>query len=252
VRPLVLNYHAFGERSTEDDPHHHFVPLDAFSEQVELLLGRGWHALDEATFLAGLSTNVWPDRSFLITIDDGYVSTLEAADVLAAKNVPAVVYIPAGLVGGSSSAWAPEMRAEPLLDADGAKAVVRAGVAVGAHGWDHRPMRDMTPDELQRNTREARAVLADVTGSPPRTFAYPGGHYDDAARAAVEDAGYEASFAVGGNDGRYALPRIDVNASDTMRTFTMKCSRWWPAAHAIASRLPRVRRGLHRLVGSAR
>ena len=113
-------------------------------------------------------------------------------------------------------------------------------------------MRDMEPSRLERNTQEARAVLADVTGVPPRTFAYPGGHYDDAARAAVERAGFEASFAVGGNDGRFALPRIDVNASDTLRTFSMKCSRWWPVAQAVGSRLPRVRRGLHRLVGSAR
>ena len=252
MRPLILNYHAFGKRSTADDPHHHFVPVDAFADQIDALLGRGWNPLDESSYLAGLRAQRWPAHSFLITIDDGFVSTLEGGEVLAARGVPAIVYIPAGLLGGSTGAWPSEMKDEPLLDADGVRALVGCGVSVGAHGWDHAPMRDMAPEELRRNTYEARRVLADVVGVAPRTFAYPGGHYDAAARAAVEAAGYDAAFAVAGNDGPYAIPRVDVNASDTPRTFALKCSRWWPAAQVVGSRLPRLRRALHRLAGSAR
>ena len=252
MRPLILNYHAFGHRSTADDPHHHFVPLDAFRGQLDLLLQRGWHPLDESSYLNGLDRESWPARSFLVTIDDGFESTLDGADALAARSIPAIVYIPAGLIGGSTSAWSAEMTPEALLDADGTRALLDRGVSVGAHGWDHQPMRDMTEDELSRNTREAREALADVIGAPPRTFAYPGGHYDTAARSAVEGAGYEAAFTVTGNDGRYAVPRVDINGTDTPRTFALKCSRWWPAAQAVGKRVPRLRRGLHRLVGSAR
>jgi peptidoglycan/xylan/chitin deacetylase (PgdA/CDA1 family) len=252
VRPLILNYHAFGERSTADDPNHHFVPVESFAAQIDLLLGRGWRSLDEASYLAGLAGTGWPTRSFLITIDDGFESTLEGAKVLAARGVAAIVYIPAGLIGDSTSAWSSEMRAESLLDADGTRALLEHGLSIGAHGWDHRPMDGMTATELERNTRDARDALADVSGAAPRTFAYPGGHYDDAARAAVESAGYDAAFAVTGSDGRFAIPRIDVNGTDTMRTFAMTCSRWWPAAQSVGKRVPRLRRGLHRLVGSAR
>ena len=252
MRPLVLNYHAFGERSADDDPHHHFVPPDAFAAQLDALLARGWRALDEAAYVAGLGSERWPARSFLITIDDGFASTIDGVEVLARRQVPAIVYIPAGLIGGSTGAWAPEMRDEPLLDAAGIQALLAYGVAVGAHGWDHRPMRDLPPEELRRHTDDARDVLTDLTGAVPRTFAYPGGHHDAAARSAVEAAGFEAAFSVTEGDGRYAISRVDINASDTMRTFAMKCSKWWPAAQSIARRVPRLRRGLHRVVGSAR
>lgn len=252
MRPLVLAYHGFGVRSTADDPYNMFVPLDTFADQLDHLLDDGWTPLDLDSYISSLESWPTPRRSFLITIDDGYLSTLDAGELLAARGLRALVFVPAGLVGGSSATWVPDMPTEPLLDPDGLRAAVALGFDIGVHGWDHASLVGMSPGDLRRNTVDAKDALDELLGTRPRSFAYPGGDFDDAAASAVEDAGYAVAFSVHRSDGRFAVPRIDVNATDTPRTFAMKCSRWWPAARAMGRQLPTVRRRIHTLVGSAR
>jgi peptidoglycan/xylan/chitin deacetylase (PgdA/CDA1 family) len=252
VQPLVLAYHGFGDRTAADDPYNMFVPLDAFADQLDHLLAKGWTPLDLNSYIASLESWPTPRRSFLITIDDGYLSTLDAGEVLTTRGIRALVFVPAGLLGSSSATWAPDMSAEPLLDADGLRAAVDLGFDVGVHGWDHTSLVRMSPGDLRRNTVDAKEAIGELTGVRPRSFAYPGGHFDGTATQAVQGAGYTVAFSVDKSAGRFAVPRIDVNATDTLRTFAMKCSRWWPAARVVGRRFPRVRRGIHSRVGSAR
>jgi peptidoglycan/xylan/chitin deacetylase (PgdA/CDA1 family) len=249
--PLVLMYHGFGTRSAQDDPHHLFVPEDALEQQLRSLLRRGYRPLDEPAFLAGLDTGRWPRRSFLVTIDDGYVSTLEvAAPVLGRLDVPAVLFALPGMLGATSS-WMPEMPHEPLLDREALRQLAGQGVSIGLHGWDHRSMAGLDAPELQRQTSVARNSLAEVTGAEPDLFAYPFGHHDEAARRAVEAAGLRAAFAIYDSTGPFAFPRVDVNALDTPRTFGLKTSGWYPKLKAVVDRAPAVRRLGHSLLGKA-
>ncbi|HVB27549.1 MAG TPA: polysaccharide deacetylase family protein [Mycobacteriales bacterium] len=249
--PLVLYYHAFGTRDGGSDPHNLFVPVEAFTAQLDMLRGHGWQPLSLAAYLAGWETGRWPRRSFLLTIDDGYTSTLAAAPVLDARGIEAVVFLPGGLVGGTSS-WMPAMPDEPLLDADEIRQLLAHGLTIGVHGMDHTLLVGRSPTELHEQCVTARELLAEVTGEPLRTFAYPAGQFDGAALAAVEAAGYAAAFSTSRAAGRFAIPRIDVNATDTAITFRLKLSRWWPGALSMLSRAPRVRAAAHHLVGSGR
>ena len=251
-RPTILMYHAFGTRSDADDPWRLFVPTEAFERQIASLVARRAHFLDLDGYLAGLRTGRWPARSVLVTVDDGYLSTLtEAAPVLARHRVPSVLFALAGSLGGSSS-WMAEMPDEPLLDADGLRALEGHGMAVEVHGWDHTQLPGLPADELRRQVVDARAALADVLGRVPRAFAYASGAHDAPARAAVRHAGYEVAFAVHDAADRFAVRRTDVNPTDTDLTFRLKASRWWPVAYATAGRLGPLRRAVHSLVGSAR
>lgn len=249
--PLVLMYHGFGQRSSTADPQNLFVPGDVFEAQLRTLLQRGRTPLDEAGFLAGLSRGRWPAGSFLVTIDDGYVSTLDiAAPILARLGVPAVMYALPGLLGGTSR-WMPEMPDEDLLDRDGLRELPDRGVSVGLHGLDHLSLAGRTEDELRQQTVEARRALTDLMGYEPRTFAYPFGDHDAAARQAVEDAGFPVSFAIYDAHGPLAFPRVDVNALDTPRTFRLKTSKVYPRVKAAVDRAPGVRRLAHSVLGKA-
>jgi peptidoglycan/xylan/chitin deacetylase (PgdA/CDA1 family) len=250
--PLVLMYHGFGNRPGQDDPHNLFVPEHALEQQLRSLLRRGFRPLDEPAFLAGLEKGRWPRRSFLVTIDDGYVSTLGiAAPILGRLGVPAVLFALPGMLGGTS-AWMPEMPHEPLLDGDGLRALPDQGVSIGLHGLDHRSMAGLDDAELHRQTVLARNSLAEITGSEPDLFAYPFGHHDDAARSAVSAAGLRAAFAIYDSRGRFAFSRVDVNALDTPRTFALKTSGSYPRLKAALDRAPAVRRLGHSLLGKAR
>jgi polysaccharide deacetylase family protein (PEP-CTERM system associated) len=44
------------------------------------------------------------------------------------------------------------------------RAMHRAGHEVASHGWDHRRVHRLTPDEFREDVRRSRAALEDVTG----------------------------------------------------------------------------------------
>jgi peptidoglycan/xylan/chitin deacetylase (PgdA/CDA1 family) len=249
--PLVLMYHGFGQRPPTSDPHNLFVPEESLVSQIRSLLDRGYHPLDETAFIEGLRRGAWPRRSFLVTIDDGYVSTLEiAGPALARLGVPAVLFALPGRLAGTS-AWMSEMPHERLLSAEQLRELPAFGITVSSHGTDHRSMVGLDPAELHRQTVEARTALADLTGRVPGLFAYPFGYHDAAARRAVADAGFAAAFAIYDRAGPFALPRVDVNATDTPRSFALKTSGLYPAAKVVLDRVPAVRRLGHSLVGRA-
>lgn len=251
-RPLVLYYHGFGTRSSHDDPHNLFVEATAFEHQLDSLSRAGWTPLTLTQYIDGWSTRIWPKRSYLLTIDDGYVSTLDvAAPRLANRRIPAVLYVPAACVGGVSW-WMRSMPNEPLIDAAGVQRLADFGIDVEVHGMDHRDMVGLDNEELERQTSCAKSLLSKVTGRVPRSFAYPSGRFDAAALAAVRDAGYDLAFSVDVDRGRFAIPRVGVDATDTPRTFQLKLSRYWPALRRTAGQVPRMRAAAHRLIGSAR
>lgn len=250
--PVVLMYHGFGERTSAQDPHYLFVPERALAAQMEHLRGAGFRPLDLDGYLAGLHEGGrWPARSFLVTVDDGYRSTLDAARVLAGYDVASVLFVSPGRLGGTSG-WMQDMPDEPLLSAGELRLLEPLGMEVGVHGFDHADLPGLPAPELQRHVVEAREVLEDVLGYRPRSFAYPRGLHDAAAREAVEAAGYDVAFAVHRGRGRFAVPRVDVNASDVPRSFRLKLQPWYLPAKRMSRRVAPVWRWGHHLVGRAR
>lgn len=248
----VLLYHAFGRRPPAADPHNLFVPVEELRWQLESLLARGWRALTVDEYIAGLPKRDWKPRTFLLTIDDGHASTVEAIPVLTELAIPFLLFIPPAVLGGVS-AWMSLMPDSPMLTAAELREISAApGAEIGAHGWDHCDLPGLAPALLHRNVVECADELERLLGERPRTYAYPRGLFDDAARAAVAAAGYTLAFSTTCPGGQYAIPRRDVNATDTRRSFRLKTSAVWPVAAAAGARVPRLRAVAHRLVGHAR
>jgi peptidoglycan/xylan/chitin deacetylase (PgdA/CDA1 family) len=109
-------------------------------------------------------------------------------------------------------------------------------------------MAGMDDAELRRQCVDVREHLADVTGQQPRSFAYPFGHFDARARMAVQAAGYELAFSVHDDAGRYAISRVDINASDDALHFRVKLlpayRPLWRAAGRVSPVRSAVRRAL--------
>ena len=194
-RPLILMYHAFGAPPRGADPHSLFVtPADLDAQLTALLAKR--RPLDLNDYLSGWELGGrWPARRTVVTIDDGFRSTLEvAAPILQRRGVPAVVFALPGLLDGVSS-WMSDMANEPLLDANDLRELARQGLEIGCHGWRHELMPGRSDAELRRDTTEARDALADATGRVPRAFAYPDGQFDKRAmQERVEQLREASSF----------------------------------------------------------
>jgi peptidoglycan/xylan/chitin deacetylase (PgdA/CDA1 family) len=244
-RPLVLMYHGVGTRRPGSDPFNLFVPAGSLRDQLRSLLDRGWRPLQLSEYLSGSAGG----RSFLVTFDDGYRSVHDLAlPILVELSVPATVFLCAGLLGGVSE-WMPDLPDEPLVTGEQARALRSAGLDIGLHGWDHTTLARRSDAELHRQTVQAADLLGAAIGERPQAFAYPCGVHDARARAAVAAAGMRVAFATHHGTGPYAVPRVDVNATDTRRTFNLKTRRGYRQLRRLTGVVPGLRPTLHALVG---
>ena len=247
-KPLVLMYHGFGTRDPERDPHNLFVPAEDLDHQLSFLT-RFLRPLSLPEYIAGWDRGRWPVRSFLVTIDDGYISTLDvAAPILLRHRVPAVLFVPPARLG-TTSGWMPEMPDEPLLPPEALPELTLFGIDVGVHGMSHRRLPSLPSDELREEVLEARASVEALTGRPARSFSYPEGLFDAAAVAAVREARYDVAFSVEEGSGRFTVPRLPVTSRDSFTTFVAKLVPGYPALYRMTRENPRVRRVAARLVG---
>jgi peptidoglycan/xylan/chitin deacetylase (PgdA/CDA1 family) len=245
--PLILMYHAVDSKPASEDPDNLFVPVDSFASHLEALERRGLRPITLDAYLDGR----YGPGSVLLTFDDAYVSTLtQAAPLLAARGWPAVVYVSSQTIGRTSH-WNADPH-ERLLDVDELHELQRVGFTIGAHGRTHSDLRGLPADALRAEVEGCGEDLADLLGRRPRSFAYPFGSHDAAARAAVARAGYEMAFAVHEAAGRFAVPRVDINAVDTARTIAVKLHPAYPFLRRAAGTVPPLRRAAHRVLGYAR
>jgi peptidoglycan/xylan/chitin deacetylase (PgdA/CDA1 family) len=248
---LVLMYHGVDRVSAARDPHGMFVTPAAFRAQIEQLLESGFVPVTERRYVDALRGGSLPKKAVLITFDDGYVGLGEhAAPVLASFGLPSVLYMPSGLIGGYSD-WLEPGHRHRLMSGDELRAVQARGMSVGAHGFDHSDLTTLSDVEVGRHTAETRQVLEALIGEEVRSFAFPYGTQNARARAAVRAAGYQAAFAVHAGVDDFAIPRVDVNAVDTMRTFRLKLRPFYPPVRRATDRFPAARRMAHDLLGRA-
>jgi peptidoglycan/xylan/chitin deacetylase (PgdA/CDA1 family)/glycosyltransferase involved in cell wall biosynthesis len=234
-RALVLAYHAIGDLG--DDPLREYaVSAAAFAEQLDDLRRRGWTFIDLERLLRALrGEEPLPERAVLVTFDDAYKDLLDSGlEVLEARGVPAVVFAVAGSIGGTND-WRREGAAElPLLDREGLLAVADRGIEVGSHCMTHRPLTAIGDDQLDRELRGSAEAIAAIGLPRPRALAYPHGEWTKAGARAAFEAGYEAAFTVepglvSRSDNRFALPRIEVLASDSSFALRVKiATAGWP------------------------
>lgn len=235
---VVLAYHSIADLGHEGVLREYGVPTARLAEQLDALARRGWTFVTLDQVLGALDGgSALPRRSVLVTFDDAYADLLDAGlPLLAERDIPAVVFAVAGRVGGTND-WDRGLGAGvlSLLDADGLRAVAAAGVEVGSHGCTHRPLSRVAADELPGEV-EGSAARIETLGLPrPRALSYPHGDWSPEVAAEAQRAGYAAAFTVDpgtvhrGAD-RYALPRIEVFASDTPWRLRLKlATARWPS-----------------------
>jgi GT2 family glycosyltransferase/peptidoglycan/xylan/chitin deacetylase (PgdA/CDA1 family) len=237
-RAVVLAYHAVSDLGDDPVLAEYGVPPRLLAAHLDALAQSGWTVVDLDALIAALDGRAeLPERAVLITFDDCYVDLLRAgSEVLVRRNLPAVAFAVAGLTGGSNE-WDQPLGARklPLLDGDGLRQLSARGIEIGSHAMTHRPLPRLAPEEAAAEARESAARLEALGLPRPRALSYPHGESDEAVEAAVREAGYALAFtvapgAVEGGVSRWALPRVEVLASDSPRRLRLKlATARWPA-----------------------
>ncbi len=240
--PPVLLYHGFGNRSIEVDHFGLFISIARLERQLQIL-AQYFRPLDLTEYVAGIENQCWPARSILLTIDDGYISTLEhAAPLLTKYRVPAVLFVPAGLLGGTSL-WMPEMPGEKLLTSKQLLELSHFGIEIGVHSMDHTRLIGLSAAQLRRQIADSRKRLEDILGYLPRSFAYPEGRFDERTIQAVQAEGYEVAFSVlESGYGRLSMKRRGISRGESPISFLTKLTPAYAGLRWISTRSHNIRR----------
>ena len=175
------------------------------------------------TFTADLAAEP-RDGNVVLTFDDGTTDHRDVGRALAERGVPAVFFVPAGLLELPGQCRPEEVR--ELAD---------EGHVIGSHGWSHQRLDLLPESDLPRELESSKAKLEDITGLPVTLFAPPGGISVDSLPERLGAAGYVASRSV-----RWGIhrPLGDPWQIPTVPVTQVTTDRGWVVKAATEGRLP--------------
>ncbi|RMG33682.1 MAG: hypothetical protein D6732_11730 [Methanobacteriota archaeon] len=196
-----------------------------FRKQIEFLSRAGYQGI---TFKEVLYSQNLPEKSVIITFDDGYESVFKYAyPVLKEYGFRAVVYVISGFVGQWNS-W--DIRPGGVkfrhLDESQIKALLSAGWEIGAHGVTHRALTSLSSKELEREIFLCKTQLSELCGNSIDTIAYPFGLHNPMVHQVVKAAGFQLGCGsirnLNGSLSAFQIPRIPVYWGEGKRAFCQK------------------------------
>ncbi|MFP4687533.1 MAG: polysaccharide deacetylase family protein [bacterium] len=174
---VVLTYHRFDTNSWIS------TPLDQFSQQMDYLREYNYNIMTAEEVKEHLKTGkMFPEKSVLITIDDGYRSVdYNGYPYLKKHNIPAVINIyPKAQETGYSAYinWdtVAKMARNPLIH-------------IGNHSYSHRGLLRHKHDSeaLRKEVTQAQKLIKKHTGQSPLVFTLPYGIYDSELIAKIQE-----------------------------------------------------------------
>jgi peptidoglycan/xylan/chitin deacetylase (PgdA/CDA1 family) len=215
----ILLYHSVSDRPIGD-----FGPFTVsrsqFAAHLDRLTAQGFATLTIGQLFERIRARAQlPERTAVITVDDGFVDfQANAWPELQKRGINATLYVTAGLIGGHAKWLAPLRAAQlPMLDHHQLVDLAAQGCEIGAHSMSHPQLDCLPRDQAAQEVRQCKDILEQVLGQPVDSFAYPHGYYDHEVRQMVVDSGYSSASAVKDalshvDDDRFALARITVKA----------------------------------------
>jgi peptidoglycan/xylan/chitin deacetylase (PgdA/CDA1 family) len=199
------------------------ISPERFDRQVRLLRRLGFTPLSADDVLAFHESAdvVLPRRSYVVTVDDGFLDAVEALG--RHPELRAQVFLCTGRVGGRAD-WA---AGERVAGWDDLVRLADSGAAIGSHGISHTDLTSLGADVLRHAVVESRRELEERMAAPTLILAYPHGRRDDVVRQAVEAAGFRAAYTTqpgrnAAGTSRYDLRRVGPKEWDSALSFLWK------------------------------
>jgi peptidoglycan/xylan/chitin deacetylase (PgdA/CDA1 family) len=215
----VLCYHRFQETGGKSKDSY-WINQERFESHLLYLKENGYNVVPMkryVDFIEGREKDM-PEKSVIITIDDGYQSVYEYAYPLLKKyGYSAVVYLYSVFFPGGKNA----------LSTEDVKIMMADGFEFGSHSYTHPYLtqRKNHPDDqeylkmLRHEIIDSKKYLEKKTGVKVETLAYPYGLYSGVITEIIKEAGYKAAFSVvpsynTADTDRYMLKRTMLYSSD--------------------------------------
>ncbi|MCK9282346.1 MAG: polysaccharide deacetylase family protein [Melioribacteraceae bacterium] len=208
---IVLEYHSVNPNSKS------FLSItpEAFLKQMLFLRSNNWNIislLDLVTLIE--NGNEIPDKTVVITFDDGYKDNLDHAfPILEKYKIPATIFVPSALVGKSMVNR--EGYSLDLLSWDELSFLCQSNlITIGSHTATHAVLAGLDEDVSEAEISESKKNIEIKLDIECTLFAYPKGKNDENSRL-LSKKYYKAAVAtvpdrVDKNCDLYTIPRRGV------------------------------------------
>jgi len=190
ARIPVLCYHQIRTPTSADgaDDRAYIVSPSVFAAQMRALARAGYSTITGDQLVEHLLRGApLPRKPVLLTFDDASAGQYtHAFAVLRRHHFKATFFIMTVVLG--KPGW---------LTRGQVRELDRAGMTIGAHTWDHKPVPQYAGDDWQTEITAPTRDLQRLVGHRVRLFAYPYGLHDSKAIPYLWRAGLRAAFQLG-------------------------------------------------------
>jgi peptidoglycan/xylan/chitin deacetylase (PgdA/CDA1 family) len=150
----------------------------------------------------------------ILTFDDGWLDNRTVAwPILERHGIKATIFLVADWVATGGNARGSCLRPDQVRE------MSEAGMEFGAHTASHPRLDRLDEGQIRRELRASRDAVADWTGRPCTTAAYPYGAHDERAVGVAREL-FQAAVVVGGGWWKqgtdpHRIPRIGIHEQMT-------------------------------------
>jgi peptidoglycan/xylan/chitin deacetylase (PgdA/CDA1 family) len=188
----ILTYHKFSDAVADQMT----VTASSFDAQMRFLRDNGFHVIPLNDFFDFMAfKRQIPEKSVVITIDDGWRSAYDIAfPILKRYGYPATLFVYTDLITGN----------QKTLSWDQLREMARGGIDLQCHSKTHRSFAGMEPSEsfrqyfeaLKTEVLESSAVIREKTGANVKYVAYPYGDTNPLVESLLMKLGFRGGLTV--------------------------------------------------------
>lgn len=232
--PRVLMYHMISEHLDQRKSKFNRLRVKPkqFEKQLAWLKKNGFTSY----FLSEISSNL-PEKSIILTFDDGYKDNLiNALPLLKKYGFKATIFI---VVERLNNNWAKdrdsgkssnELNKEVMLSNDDIKELLKSGIIeIGSHTITHANLPNLYEEELDFELGESKRLIENTFGIECKSFAYPFGFLDDKCvkiakkyyrfATTTHNDVYKSSYS------NHEIPRILISGRSGILSFILKIKK---------------------------
>lgn len=208
----VLMYHRVLAEKPEKESRWHYVTVDEFRKQMNLIDKLGYTPITFSDYQLSLEEKLTlPAKPIIITFDDGYLDTLEnAIPVLKELNMHAVIFV-MGNRKLKTARWdeQDDFASCPLMTDEQIRWADRMGFEIGAHSLDHFPLTGLREKDIAYEVTRSKQAIEEVLDKPIQTFSYPYGSVDEKVKKVVSDSGFLFACGVYSGSAKFSQSVMD-------------------------------------------
>ena len=208
----VLYYHSV-EPSEANEV---IISPDRLKKELQFIKDSGYTTLTMSEFNDYiLNEKPIPEKSILITFDDGYMDNYtNAFPILKELDMKATIFVITSVLDSGSY----------YLSSEQIKEMSDYGIDIESHTLTHSHLNQMTYEEQLKELKDSKEKIESITGKKVLSVAYPYGDFNEDSIKAVKEAGYSFAFTTNlgysdREDDPFKLDRIYVSSRYSMDTF---------------------------------